>query len=80
MALDETDSAPVLLGRDGELATLTTALGRAAAGRGRLVVVTGDAGIGKTRLLEELVRVGGVPAARVLRGLGRKIVRLRLAC
>jgi len=62
--LDESD----LIGRDAELRTLETALERAAAGRGRLVAVTGEPGVGKTRLVEELVQRSGLPPARVLRG------------
>lgn len=68
MVLDETDRASALVGRGAELRALTAALERAAAGCGRLVAVTGEAGIGKTRLLEELVRASGLPASGVLRG------------
>ena len=45
---------PILLGRDIEFATLRAALDDAMLGRSRLVVVSGEAGIGKSRLLEEL--------------------------
>jgi tetratricopeptide (TPR) repeat protein len=41
-------------GRDHERTTLLTRLDDAARGEGGLVVVTGEAGIGKTRLLEEI--------------------------
>ena len=43
-----------LLGRDAEIAALRSALGDAISGHSRFVVVSGDAGIGKSRLLEEL--------------------------
>jgi DNA-binding CsgD family transcriptional regulator len=47
-------TAPVLLlEREAELAALEAMLGAAQAGDGRLVVVEGSAGIGKTRLLAE---------------------------
>jgi DNA-binding CsgD family transcriptional regulator len=52
-----TDVAPglrILAGRDRELATLRRWLAEALAGHGRLVVLTGPPGIGKTRLAEEL--------------------------
>jgi DNA-binding NarL/FixJ family response regulator len=48
------DAAQVMVGRDRELARVTGLLDDALAGRGRLVLCTGEAGIGKTRLAEEL--------------------------
>lgn len=54
-----------LFGRAHELATLRTALAAATAGEGRLVLVAGEAGVGKSRLIEELLSgVGAVPVAR----------------
>ena len=44
---------PALLEREAELAGLEAALNDARRGAGRLVVIEGSAGIGKTRLLEE---------------------------
>ena len=44
-------SSPVLVGRDAEVARLKAALERAAAGRPAVVVVAGEAGVGKTRLV-----------------------------
>jgi class 3 adenylate cyclase len=46
-----------LVGRDAELAVLTAALNRAMAGQGCVVGVTGPAGIGKTRLTDEMCRL-----------------------
>ena len=43
-----------LVGREGELALLEEEWRRAASGRFRCVVVEGDPGVGKTRLVEEL--------------------------
>ncbi|HMD24144.1 MAG TPA: ATP-binding protein, partial [Streptosporangiaceae bacterium] len=48
------NAAQVMVGRDRELARVTGLLDDALAGRGRLVLCTGEAGIGKTRLAEEL--------------------------
>jgi tetratricopeptide (TPR) repeat protein len=42
-----------LYGRDAELGTLAAAWERAKAGDGRVVLVTGEAGVGKTRLVDE---------------------------
>jgi DNA-binding CsgD family transcriptional regulator len=44
---------PVVVGRDGELAALAEVFGQAASGPGVCVVVTGEAGVGKTRLVFE---------------------------
>ena len=46
---------PPLVGRSGELALLTAAWQRACGGRGHVVIVEGEPGEGKTRLIEELV-------------------------
>jgi DNA-binding CsgD family transcriptional regulator len=65
-------SSPELIGRAAEVAALGAALADVRRGQGRLVLVEGDAGIGKTRLVEEFtaqvdgVRVlagGGIPLA-----------------
>ncbi len=55
-----------MVGRDHELALVTRLLDDATAGHGRLVLCTGEAGIGKTRLGEELTAAAaarGVPVA-----------------
>jgi DNA-binding NarL/FixJ family response regulator len=48
--------AKPFVGRAGELGTLEFALAAARAGRGAAILVTGDAGIGKTRLAAEFAR------------------------
>ena len=57
-----------LVGRREELAVLRSALESARAGAGRLVVVTGAAGIGKTRLAEAAVDAAHEAGLRVARG------------
>jgi AAA ATPase domain len=55
-----------MVGRDRELARVTLLLDAALAGDGRLVLCTGEAGIGKTRLAEEAAASAaarGVPVA-----------------
>ncbi|HXJ26419.1 MAG TPA: AAA family ATPase, partial [Streptosporangiaceae bacterium] len=54
---------PPLVGRDDERARLAAAWQASASGHPRLVLVTGEAGIGKTRLVEELrAHTGAVTA------------------
>src|SRR5680860_814502 len=48
-----------LLERDGALAAVGDALGEAASGSGRVVLVVGEAGIGKSSLLGEVPRAFG---------------------
>ena len=60
--------APHLVGRDGETTALKGHLREAMAGRGTWVMISGEAGIGKSRLVADFggyARVGGV---RLLRG------------
>src|SRR5829696_6458981 len=45
-----------LVGRTSELATLRTALASASSGQANAVLLGGDAGVGKSRLLAELVK------------------------
>ena len=60
-------TSPVLVGRGVELAELRAALDHARAGAGGLVLVDGEAGIGKSRLLEEFAP-GPRRRGRVLAG------------
>lgn len=52
-------SSGPFLGRDRELALLHDALGAARAGRGRVVEIQGDQGVGKSRLIAEFRAVAG---------------------
>jgi len=56
------------VGRSSELTTLVGALDRAVAGHATNVLVTGEAGIGKTRLLEEFGRLAGSRSVPVVWG------------
>lgn len=47
---------PVLIGREEEIGTLEDALLEANRGRGQVVLIAGDAGMGKTRLASEIER------------------------
>jgi DNA-binding CsgD family transcriptional regulator len=57
-----------LLGREAELQRLDGVLSRAAAGIGNVVLISGEAGIGKTRLCEETGRVHRARGGQVLLG------------
>src|SRR6185295_20079241 len=59
-----------MFGRAAELATLGAAWSAARTGRGQVVLVTGEAGIGKTRLVGELARRADNAGARVAVGAG----------
>ncbi|MGZ4184889.1 MAG: helix-turn-helix transcriptional regulator [Solirubrobacteraceae bacterium] len=60
--------SPVLVGRQAEFAALDGALERALAGEATAVVVGGEAGVGKSRLVHELSRRADEAGARVLVG------------
>src|SRR5262245_8977063 len=61
-------SGTTFVGREHELGVLEGELAEAAAARGRLVAVAGDAGIGKTSVIEEFIARASVPRGRVLWG------------
>ena len=64
----EADPRPILVGRADELAALSAAA-RSVAGSGlRIVVVKGEGGMGKTRLVEESLAGVALDGVRVLRG------------
>src|SRR3984885_14960707 len=61
---------PVLIGRSAELGALNAALNRAADGRGGAVFITGDAGIGKSRLTRDVAYMASARDFQVLTGRG----------
>jgi DNA-binding CsgD family transcriptional regulator/tetratricopeptide (TPR) repeat protein len=63
-----TGSGISLVGRQNELAGLRSALATAAKGQARTVLLSGDAGIGKSRLLAELVTYAESAGVTVLTG------------
>jgi predicted ATPase len=56
------------VGREEELRLLEAELGDATAGRGRLVAIAGDPGIGKTRVVEEFIARASLPPGCVVWG------------
>jgi predicted ATPase len=61
-------SGRLFVGRERELAELRAGFEEALAGRGRLYLITGEPGIGKTRLAEELSSSAQEQGASVLWG------------
>lgn len=61
-----------LLGRDLLLARIETALDDSLRGRGGLLLLAGEAGVGKTRLLDALADAARARGARVARGSSRE--------
>jgi DNA-binding CsgD family transcriptional regulator len=61
---------PVLVGRSAELDVLEAALDRAAAGNGGAVFITGDAGIGKSRITRDVSYTASARDFQVLTGRG----------
>jgi DNA-binding SARP family transcriptional activator len=57
-----------LVGRESELARLRAALADAGRGQGRAVILTGETGVGKSRLVEELAAEAARIGARLLLG------------
>jgi DNA-binding NarL/FixJ family response regulator len=72
-----------MVGRDGELSRLLTLLDDAEAGRSVVALVSGDAGVGKTRLISEVTRLAAGRGFTVLSGqcaeLGDSVPYLPLA-
>lgn len=61
-------SGPVFVGRDRELQELLGGLEDAAAGRGRLFLIGGEPGVGKSRLADELAAVARQRGSRTVWG------------
>jgi DNA-binding CsgD family transcriptional regulator len=61
---------PVLIGRSAELTALTDALAAAAEGHGSAVFVTGDAGVGKSRLVKDAAELACERGFQVVTGRG----------
>src|SRR5262245_18993775 len=63
-----TQSSPILVGREGELAMIDAAMERAASGHPVLMIVRGEAGIGKSRLVAEAMERVRARGSTVLHG------------
>jgi tetratricopeptide (TPR) repeat protein len=60
---------PVLVGREPELAELQAAFNKAITGKGTTVFISGEAGSGKTRLVNEFVEIARKKDTNILYGL-----------
>ena len=69
-------AAPPFIGRGAELATIEQDLDRARSGCGEVVAILGEAGIGKTRLTEELAAGAVARDCLVLRGRSYETARI----
>ncbi len=67
-AAPHTDAMLPFVGRKYELSALRAAWGRAARGAGNLVLLSGEAGVGKSRLTAELARIAQAEGGRVFAG------------
>ena len=61
-------SSPVLVGRDEQMAALDAAFASVRQGGPSAVLLGGEAGVGKSRLVSEFARTAGAAGARVLAG------------
>ena len=66
--LDRQPSHNVFVGRERELAELRAGLDEVGAGHGRLFLLSGEPGIGKTRLAEEISNDASARGMRVVWG------------
>lgn len=68
VAVDKPIICPVLIGRSTELTSLRTLLERVQGGQGQVVVLSGEAGIGKSRLVAETKALATAEGFLVLQG------------
>ena len=61
-------SSPIFVGRVAERAALSEALERASAGQPGIALITGEAGVGKSRLLAELTTLSAAEGGIAVRG------------
>jgi DNA-binding CsgD family transcriptional regulator len=69
LPFDTSVVCPVLIGREAALASFARVFAQVTSGQGRTVLVSGEAGIGKSRLVAEVTARLGSEQAQVLRGI-----------
>lgn len=65
---DSPVACPVLIGRADQFNVLRRLLEQACSGRGTAILITGEAGIGKSRLVTEATALAAKQGFQVLRG------------
>jgi ATP/maltotriose-dependent transcriptional regulator MalT len=60
--------SPIVVGREREIDAITNALDEATEGRANHLLLAGEAGVGKSRLVEEAMGAAGARGMQVLRG------------
>jgi predicted ATPase len=60
--------SPVVVGRDDVLALMARKTGEAAAGRGQTILIAGEAGIGKSRIVGTVIRQARAAGFRHAKG------------
>ncbi|MBI2781244.1 MAG: ATP-binding protein [Chloroflexi bacterium] len=68
MSQDRSLLSPVIIGRDDLVALAARRLDEVRGGQGQFLLVSGEAGIGKTRLLGAITRLASERGFRVARG------------
>lgn len=66
--LSQSILCPVLIGRRAQVATLTRLLDQVHAGHGQIALISGDAGIGKSRLVAEVRRLALAQGFQIAQG------------
>ncbi len=56
-SIEKSVVCPILIGRKSQMATLHDSLSQAANGRGQLILISGEAGVGKSRLVKETIAI-----------------------
>jgi DNA-binding CsgD family transcriptional regulator/tetratricopeptide (TPR) repeat protein len=74
-AVVDTATPGPLVGRSAELRTLADAIRRVAEGRAQIVAISGEAGIGKSRLAREALRSAGTRGFRTLESAAGRLYR-----
>jgi DNA-binding CsgD family transcriptional regulator len=68
VSLNKSVICPVLIGREDDLAVIHQLMEQAAQGKGQVALVSGEAGLGKSRLVSESIEQANRSGSRILQG------------